>query len=118
MNKREYPLSLKSSTPDRLIAIENALNDILKRFNVLDHHIEHELVSVEDHITNLGSKVNKREDSSDGRIEMLEETMTKKVDGTIAERLNHIERQIKGMYGVIVCVYMGDCIYTHYTHNI
>lgn len=94
--KREFPLSLKSSTPDRLIAIENQLDAILKRFNTLDHHLEHELVAVEDHISNLGSKINKREDSSEGRIEMLEETMTRKVDGTIAERLNHIERQLKG----------------------
>lgn len=95
-SKREYDLNLKLSTPDRLLKLEEAMNTVLQRFNILDHHLEHELLSVEDHIAVMGKKLSDRETQSEGRIETLEEKIRKQVDGTIAERLNVIERQLKG----------------------
>ena len=39
---------------------------------VADHHVEHELAAVQDHIKNLIGKIQQREDKAETRIENLE----------------------------------------------
>jgi len=94
--KREFPSGVKDSTPDRLMRLEDTLDKILVRLNTLDHHLEHEFASVDDHIKVMGGKLEAREATAETRIESLEGVIKKQVDGTIAERLNVIERQLKG----------------------
>lgn len=53
-------------------SIEEQLNDMVGQYQKLDHHVEHALASVQDHIANMISKLEKREDKSEGRIEDLE----------------------------------------------
>jgi archaellum component FlaC len=68
---------------------------VLDQQAYLDEHIEHEFVSVEDHILNLKTKIEKREDSSDLRIEELEKLIKKEVDGSLSGRLSQVERQLR-----------------------
>jgi hypothetical protein len=53
-------------------SIEDAIDSLLKKHDVLDHHVEHALVSVDDHIANMIGKLEKREDKSESRIGDLE----------------------------------------------
>jgi hypothetical protein len=47
------------------------------QFETLDHHVEHALASVKDHIANMVGKLEKREELSEGRIEDLESVRMK-----------------------------------------
>ncbi len=40
--------------------------------DTLDHHVEHQLAAVMDHIKNLIGKLEKREDNAESRIENIE----------------------------------------------
>ena len=55
---------------DRLTEL---ITKLKSRVETLDHHFEHQLSSVEDHIKNLLGKLNEREDKSEKRIKELEE---------------------------------------------
>lgn len=52
--------------------MEQIINSIIDDHDTLDHHVEHQLASVMDHIKNLIGKIEKREDKSETRIENLE----------------------------------------------
>lgn len=52
--------------------MESAINDLMGKAEFLDHHVEHALASIDDHIANMIGKIEKREDKSESRIEDLE----------------------------------------------
>jgi hypothetical protein len=52
--------------------IEQALNFIMEDHDTLDHHVEHQLAAVMDHIKSLIGKIEKREDNAENRIENIE----------------------------------------------
>jgi hypothetical protein len=52
--------------------LEQAVNTILERLDVMDHHVEHEFAGVDDHIENMLAKLAVREDKSETRIDNLE----------------------------------------------
>ncbi len=54
------------------VRIEQALNFIMEDHDTLDHHVEHQLAAVMDHIKNLIGKLEKREDNAESRIENIE----------------------------------------------
>lgn len=54
------------------LRMEAALNDLLGKAEFLDHHVEHALASIDDHIANMIGKIEKREDKSESRIGDLE----------------------------------------------
>jgi lectin, mannose-binding 2 len=94
--RKEFEVAIKEPTTDRLARLEEMMNTVLTRLSTLDHHLEHEFASVEDHIKVMGGKLEARENKAEGRIDNLEEQVKKQVEGTLAERLNVIERQLKG----------------------
>jgi len=96
LEKKEFESAIKEPTPDRLVRLEEMMNTVLQRLSTLDHHLEHEFASVEDHIKVMGGKLEARENKAENRIDNLEEAVKKQVEGTLAERLNVIERQLKG----------------------
>ena len=53
--------------------IEDHLDVLTGKLDKLDHHLEHALASVQDHIANMVGKLEQREDKSEGRIGNLEE---------------------------------------------
>ena len=64
--------------------------------NEVNLHVEHEFASVREKIGNLIGKLEKREDNSEKRIENLEAVVKTEVEGTLAGRLDHLEKQMKG----------------------
>lgn len=42
---------------------------------IREHHIEHAFAAIDDHLSNMVQKLEKREDKSDGRIQELEEVI-------------------------------------------
>jgi hypothetical protein len=72
------------------------LNVLMEKYQHLDHHQEHAFVSVDDHIANLISKLEKREDKSEGRITDLEQSIKKKVTGEMDSRVSRVEWQLTG----------------------
>merc|ERR1712000_36178 len=91
-----FPVAIGEDTETRLHRIEEKINSLVTQFETLSHHVEHELASVDDHISNMGSKLEKREDKAEGRIEDLEAVIKKEVDGTLESRLNRLELQLNG----------------------
>jgi mannose-binding lectin 2 len=81
---------------ERFVRLETAVSNLLEKLNTLDHHVEHEFVSVDDHINNMIAKLEKREDKSEGRIEILEADVKKQIDEDLENRLNRLELQING----------------------
>ena len=81
---------------ERIFRVEKAVNDLLEKFNTLDHHVEHEFVSVDDHINNMIGKLEKREDKAEDRIGSLEAEVKKQIDEDLENRLNRLELQING----------------------
>jgi hypothetical protein len=75
----------------------------------LDHHVEHALAQVDDHISNMIGKIEKREDKSEGRIGEIEtvrysflnrahswQIIKREIDGSLEQRLNRLENQLNG----------------------
>jgi hypothetical protein len=53
------------------------MNSVLEKLEFVDHHMEHEFAGISDHIESVTSKLKKREDSADTRIENLEDEIKK-----------------------------------------
>eukprot|EP01034_Spumella_vulgaris_P031490 gene31490-38894_t len=94
--KRHFQLDVGQSFDIQMQSVEASVNDLLKKFETLDHHIEHEFASVADNIKNLIGKLEKREDKSESRIENLEGLIKQSVDSTLDKRLTTLELQMKG----------------------
>uniref|UniRef100_A0A7S0XEJ2 L-type lectin-like domain-containing protein n=1 Tax=Chromulina nebulosa TaxID=96789 RepID=A0A7S0XEJ2_9STRA len=95
-NKRLFESFPGKDFDERITRLEETMNDVLSKFNVLDHHIEHEFVAANDHIDNMIAKLNSKEESAETRIEDLETLVKKQVDGSITDRLDKLETQMKG----------------------
>jgi lectin, mannose-binding 2 len=65
-------LTLSLSLPLVVIRIEQAIDDLMKKNQVREHHIEHAFASIEDHLKTVIAKIEKRGGDSDVRIEDLE----------------------------------------------
>eukprot|EP01035_Chromulina_nebulosa_P019165 gene19165-25009_t len=80
-NKRLFESFPGKDFDERITRLEETMNDVLTKFNVLDHHIEHEFVAANDHIDNMIAKLNSKEESAETRIEDLESLVKKQVEG-------------------------------------
>lgn len=69
---------------------------MISKHETLDHHVEHELASVYDHIKSLIGKLEKREDKSESRLEQLESLIKSQVEGSLERRLSSLEQQMRG----------------------
>lgn len=94
-SKRSFPLGVDLSETERFMRIENAVNDLMEKVDLFDHHMEHELAAVEAHITSLLSKVEKREDKSELRIDSIEAQIREKIEGALYDRLANVEDMLK-----------------------
>lgn len=73
-----------------------AISKLMESLETLDHHVEHQLAAVMDHIKNLVAKLEKREDTSESRITNLEGLIKEQVEGSLESRLHALELQMKG----------------------
>jgi hypothetical protein len=83
---------------ERFLRLETAVNELLEKHTKLDHHVEHEFVSVDDHLNNMIGKLEKREDKAEDRIGSLEEEVKKQLDENLENRLNRLELQMNGNF--------------------
>ena len=64
--------------------LAESVNKLLGSMEVQDHHVEHQLAAVQDHIKNLIGKIQSREDVSESRIENLEALVKKVIVAIVA----------------------------------
>lgn len=90
----KFQINYNDPIETNIIQITSKLNDLINKHEVLDHHIEHELASVSDHIKSLIKKLEQREEKSENRIEQLEEIIQKHVDSKLENRLIALEKNL------------------------
>jgi len=93
--KRLYPQIPDEPMLMRVRRLEDHANEVLGKLDFVDHHVEHELVSVNDHIESMLAKLKKREDVAEGRIDNLEDTVRKEVEGTLSKRIAAVEARLE-----------------------
>jgi mannose-binding lectin 2 len=71
-SKRHFNVGVGLPIEDRLLRLEEAVNNILEKLEYNDHHLEHELVSVDDHLKAMIGKLESKEDNSASRIADIE----------------------------------------------
>ena len=71
-SKRHFNLGVGLTIEDRLHRLEEAANSILEKFEYNDHHLEHELVSVDDHLKTMVGKLETKEENAEARIAEIE----------------------------------------------
>jgi len=95
---KDTPLVLPvgESLETKINILAESVNKLMGTMEVQDHHVEHQLAAVQDHIKNLIGKIQAREDKSENRIENLEALVKKEVAGSLDSRLTALEMQMKG----------------------
>ena len=71
--KKSFEVNLESGHEIRLKSLEEAMNRVFEKQQFFDHHVEHEVVGIKDHINNVLSKLEKREDSAESRLDSVED---------------------------------------------
>jgi mannose-binding lectin 2 len=94
--KIHFGLDEDLSSAEKFNRLVDVTNKLIDAHETLDHHVEHQLASVVDHIKNLIGKLEKREDKSETRLTNLEEIIKKEVEGSLETRLSALEMQMKG----------------------
>ena len=79
------------------------MSKILDKLEYLEHHTEHELMAVEDHIKVSTSKLQAQEAISEGRIVELETKVVSNINGGIEKRRKSRRAQARAP-GVRGCV--------------
>lgn len=72
-SKRHFNSGAGMPIEDRLHRLEEAMNTLLEKMEYNDHHLEHELVSIDDHLKSMVGKLEKKEDESQSRIGVIEQ---------------------------------------------
>lgn len=88
--------SIPKDTPSdhSLQLLTAAVNDLLKKYELLDHHMEHKFVAVADNLKNLLKKLGKKEEDAEERIKVLEGLAHKVVNENLHPRINGLESQV------------------------
>ncbi len=90
----------------RLTDLENAMNQVIKNNEYLDHHVEHEFSGIQDHIDNLQNKLkasaqalaeNKGAGGSPTSLVVIEPIIKKELDSSISGRLSKLESDLKSL---------------------
>jgi len=89
---------------DRIDQLLDHFTKLLTTVETLDHHVEHQLTAVDDHIKNLLHKISEREDKSEGRIAQLESIVKKEVEGSLDHRISALEAK----FNTYVSKHMSD----------
>lgn len=58
-SKKRFEVGSDYPVRDRLLRVEETINTILEKMDFLDHHLEHELVTLEEHVATLHSHVDR-----------------------------------------------------------
>eukprot|EP00634_Sargassococcus_sp_CCMP2135_P012626 CAMPEP_0198661142 /NCGR_PEP_ID=MMETSP1467-20131203/40167_1 /TAXON_ID=1462469 /ORGANISM="unid. sp., Strain CCMP2135" /LENGTH=430 /DNA_ID=CAMNT_0044397569 /DNA_START=148 /DNA_END=1440 /DNA_ORIENTATION=- len=80
---------------DRFVRIEQQINTLLAKFDYLEHHVEHELVAVDDHVRTTVEKLAKQETAAEKRIDVLESQVLSQVENSLADRIANLESAMR-----------------------
>jgi mannose-binding lectin 2 len=78
-------------SPERFERIEAQLDALIAKLEHLQHHLEHEMVAVDDHVRATIDKLQKQEDGAEARIEALEKKVVSGVEDSLAARIAKLE---------------------------
>lgn len=82
-------------SPERFERIEGQLDTLVGALEHLQHHLEHEMVAVDDHVRSTIDKLSKQEDISAGRIDDLEKKVVANVEDSLSERISTLEAAMR-----------------------
>jgi len=94
-SSQNLPLfSLDADAPleKHLIEVEKAISDILSQLDLLQHHLEHEIISAQDGIKAGIEKLQSQEEDSEGRITKLEKKVVSQISSSVDDRLARLEQ--------------------------
>lgn len=100
--KIHFELEDDLSSKDKFNRLVEVTNKLIDAHETLDHHVEHQLASVTDHIKNLIGKLEKREDKSETRLTNLEEIIKK-----VEDQFFYIDVE-NGSNFLMVCINVGS----------
>lgn len=92
--KQLFPIG-EGINEERFVRIETGLHDLLAKIDHLKHHLEHEMVAVDDHVRTTIDKLAKQEKEAEDRIEALEESVTQGVEESLTNRISTLERAMR-----------------------
>lgn len=111
-NRKHFELRDKAFSDATVSTLEEAINTLISKQTYMDHHFEHELVSVEDHLKNLQGKLGQR-DSLDERLSEIEDRVqSNEMQNFVTDNLKRLEldlqqsidRKIQNLYAEIHAV--------------
>lgn len=93
-DKKLFPIG-EGINEERFVRIETGLHDLLSKIDHLKHHLEHEMVAVDDHVRTTIDKLAKQEQQAEDRIEALEESVKEGVEESLTARISTLERAMR-----------------------
>lgn len=80
---------------ERFDRIEASIDELFHKFQHLQHHLEHEMVAVDDHVRTTIEKLSKQEESAEVRIEDLEAKVQSTVEDSLTGRISALENAMR-----------------------
>ena len=80
---------------DRFLRIETQLDQLVAKLEHLQHHLEHEMVAVDDHVRVTVEKLAAQEEASEGRIDALEAKVVSNVEDSLSQRIATLEQAMR-----------------------
>ena len=82
-------------SPERFDRIETQLDALVAQLEHLQHHLEHEMVAVDDHVRATIDKLAKQEEASEQRIDALEAKVVSNVEDSLTQRIATLEQAMR-----------------------
>lgn len=80
---------------DRFLRIETQLDALVAKLEHLQHHLEHEMVAVDDHVRVTLEKLASQESASESRIDALEAKVVSNVEDSLSQRIATLEQAMR-----------------------
>ena len=93
--RKDFELKNDSFNDETISIIENAINKLIFQQNYMDHHFEHELVSVEDHLKNMQAKLGKQSEVDERLSEIEQKIRSNNLEEIFKENLKGLESQLQ-----------------------
>ena len=111
-NRKHFELRDKAFSDATVSTLEEAINALISKQTYMDHHFEHELVSVEDHLKNLQGKLGQRNSFDERLSEIEDRVQSNEMQNFVTDNLKRLEldlqqsidRKIQNLYAEIHAV--------------
>lgn len=101
MRKKDIAFYAKhGTTEEKLKNLGTAMKDLLDRINTVEHEEEHNSLAINDELKSLLSKLEKKSNGNDEKVEELENKIKdlaeKHLNGAVADRLEGVQNAVNG----------------------